>query len=538
MRKPHWQRHLLPHPHDTENFDLALRKAESLVHSWKAHWHKHPDRAVLHAPDGGWRTGAQLEKRSREIAEHLWAAGLRPGERVFLSAASSGALVETYIALHRVNAIVVPVNTAYQEPEIAHILQDATPSLAIVDSPTRATQIRRIRLDTQVFSPAGAGATAETDRLFAPIPTSTSTDSAILDTATGECPAVLCYTSGTTGRPKGALLTHANLVAAAESLRIAWRWSPQDRLALALPLFHMHGLGIGLHGTLHAGASMVLLPNFDIDLLLDAIRDHNCSLFFGVPTMYQRLAQSARAHELSALRLCVSGSAPLPPDLFNAIEEQSNQRILERYGLTETLMNLSNPYHGERRPGTVGFPLPGVEVRLDTAEGQETGEILVRGPNVFSGYWNRPDATASAFDDGWFRTGDLGQCDETGYFRIVGRAKELIISGGYNVYPREVEEALREHPAVGDAAVIGRPSKEWGETVIAFVEQDAHHNTPNKEVAPETALTKELSSFVAERLAPYKRPKAIYWVQALPRNALGKVTKHRLASPDDADTPL
>jgi malonyl-CoA/methylmalonyl-CoA synthetase len=237
-------------------------------------------------------------------------------------------------------------------------------------------------------------------------------------------------------------------------------------------------------------------------------------MLFGVPTIYARLTTKGR--QLRRLRLCVSGSAPLPTDLHRVFEEASGQRILERYGMTETLMNSSNPYDGERRAGTVGLALPGVELRLDQEADDGAGEILVRGPNVFGGYWERPEATAAAFDGAWFRTGDLGRFDPDGYLRIVGRKTELVISGGFNVYPREVEDALREHVGVADAAVIGWPHPEWGEQVVAFVEPTAHGATVSEA---------DLIAFAAERLAPYKRPKVIRVVAELPRNALGKVVK-------------
>jgi malonyl-CoA/methylmalonyl-CoA synthetase len=336
-----------------------------------------------------------------------------------------------------------------------------------------------------------------------------------LDQAGPADDALICYTSGTTGVPKGAVLSHGNLLAGAEAVRLAWRWDEADRLVLALPLFHVHGLCIGLHGTLLAGASAVLVPRFEAGAVLDAATDHDATLFFGVPTMYARLAASPRAAELGRLRLCVSGSAPLAAALFERLAELSGQRVLERYGLTETLMNASNPYEGERRPGTVGLPLPGVLLRLAS-----DGEVLVRGPSVFTGYWRDPDATAAAFDpDGWFRTGDLARFDERGYLRIEGRSKELVISGGYNVHPREVEEVLLTHPGVAEAAVTGTPSEEWGEVVTAWVVADGPPPAPD-----------ELIAFAAERLAPYKRPRLVHYLDALPRNALGKVQRHKLGS--------
>jgi malonyl-CoA/methylmalonyl-CoA synthetase len=336
----------------------------------------------------------------------------------------------------------------------------------------------------------------------------------VLDAAAPEDPALIGYTSGTTGSPKGALLSHANLLAGSESVGLAWQWTAADRLVLALPLFHAHGLCVGLHGTLLAGASAVLLPRFEVDAVLDAAREHAASMFFGVPTMYHRLAQSPRAGELARLRLCVSGSAPLPAELHRSLAERGGQQVLERYGMTETLMLVSNPYDGERRPGSVGFPLPGVELRLSDGE---QGEIQVRGPNVFAGYWERPEATAESFIDGWFRTGDLASTDPDGYLRILGRSKDLIISGGLNVYPREVEDVLLSSPDVAEAAVVGTPSDEWGEVVTAFVVPAGGRRDKQP-----------LLGLAAEQLAPFKRPRIVHFVDSLPRNAMGKVLKHEL----------
>jgi malonyl-CoA/methylmalonyl-CoA synthetase len=277
----------------------------------------------------------------------------------------------------------------------------------------------------------------------------------------------------------------------------------------------MHGLGVGLHGTLHAGASAVVLSGFEPDSVFDAIAENEATLFFGVPTHYHRLIESTRVEELARLRLCVSGSAPLPADLHTRFEARTGQRIVERYGMTETVMLVSNPIEGERRPGSVGLPLPGVEMRLVG----DPGEIEVRGPNVFTGYWERPEANAEAFRaDGFFRTGDLGELDDAGYLTITGRARELLISGGYNVYPREVEEALGEHSGITECAVVGTPSREWGDTITAYVV-----------TRPEDSITAEgIRDFLAPRLAPYKHPRIVHHIHALPRNALGKVQKHRL----------
>jgi malonyl-CoA/methylmalonyl-CoA synthetase len=499
-RNSNWQAHLPP---GVDPAGLDLLAAGSLPAAWRRLAEADPGRPALWAAGRGWRSRGDLDAAGARVAGRLRRAGLAAGDRVLVSAATSMELVAAYLGALRMGLVVVPVNTAYREREVGHIVRDARPAAALVDDPGRGDWARR----------AGGG-----DLLVAgPEVDLPDGDPPPLDGAAPGDPALLCYTSGTTGPPKGAVLAHGNLLASAEALRLAWRWSPEDRLVLALPLFHIHGLGVGLHGTLLAGASAALLARFEVDAVLDAARDHAATLFFGVPTMYSRLAGSPRAGELARLRLCVSGSAPLPPAVFRRLAERAGQRVLERYGMTETVMNVSNPYDGERRPGTVGLPLPGVELRL--AGGAE-GEVLLRGPNVFGGYWGDPAATAEAFDpDGWFRTGDLGSFDERGYLRIEGRSKELIITGGYNVHPREVEELLLEHPGVAEAAVVGVPSEEWGEQVAAFV-------VPADPAAP--PAREELLAYAAERLAGFKRPRVLRYVDALPRNALGKVLKQEL----------
>ena len=419
---------------------------------------------------------------------------------MLFGAESSLGLVIAHVAALRSGIVVVPANTAYRERELAHIVGDARPKAALVDSDDRMRSVRAATRGEVVVVGPEVGLP---DR-----------GAELLDAAVPDDPALIGYTSGTTGSPKGAVLSHANLLVGSESVRLAWRWTAADRLVLALPLFHVHGLCVGLHGTLLAGASAVLLPRFEVDAVLDAAPEHDASMFFGVPTMYHRLARSARVGELARLRLCVSGSAPLPAELYQALAERGGQQVLERYGMTETLMLVSNPCDGERRPGSVGFALPGVELRL--SDGTE-GEIQVRGPNVFAGYWERPQATAESFTDGWFRTGDLASVDPDGYVRILGRSKELIISGGLNVYPREVEEVLLAHPDVAEVAVVGTPSDEWGEVVTAFVvPAGAHHSAD------------PLLAFAAEQLAPFKRPRVVHFVDSLPRNPLGKVLRHEL----------
>jgi malonyl-CoA/methylmalonyl-CoA synthetase len=351
-----------------------------------------------------------------------------------------------------------------------------------------------------------------------------------LDRAAADDPALIVYTSGTTGAPKGAVLSHGNLLAGARALALAWRWTPADRLVLALPLFHVHGLCAGLFGTLTAGASAVVLPRFSPEGVLAAAGDHAATLFFGVPTMYHRLLGRGTAADLARLRLCVSGSAPLPAPVWQAMRAEGGVEVLERYGMTETLLTVSNPYRGERRPGTVGFPLPGVQARLAPLDGDggapvegieepPEGQLLVAGPSVFGGYWERPAATEAAFEGRWFRTGDVAGWDAEGYLAILGRRNDLILSGGFNVYPAEVEDVLLGHPDVAEVAVAGQPSEEWGETVVAWV-------VPAGARPP----VETLEALAAGQLAGYKRPRAYRFVDSLPRNAMGKVQRDRLTS--------
>jgi malonyl-CoA/methylmalonyl-CoA synthetase len=493
-----WTAHLPP---GCQSHEVDLLAEGTLPQAWSRRFAADPDRPVLWEAGRGWVSAGALDAATRRTAARFHRAGLRPGDRVLVSAATSVALVEAHVAAVRLGLVVVPGNTAYREREIAHLVADARPRAAVVDHAERTRWIAR-----------AATATGEAPVVVGPGVDLPDGPDVEVDAAAPADPAIIAYTSGTTGAPKGAVLSHANLLASSESVRLAWRWEAADRLVLALPLFHIHGLGVGLHGTLLAGASTVLLPRFDPDAVLDAAAAHDATLFFGVPTMYARLAASPRLGELARLRLCVSGSAPLPPALFERLAHGSGQRVLERYGMTETGMNVSNPHDGERRPGTVGFPLPGVELRLG-----DDGEILLRGDNVFGGYWENPAATTAAFEDGWFRTGDVGGFDSDGYLRIVGRAQELIITGGLNVYPREVEDVLLAHPAVAEVAVAGVPDEEWGEVVTAYVVPAGDPPAPE-----------DLLAHAADQLAAFKRPRAVHYVARLPRNALGKLLRHEL----------
>lgn len=499
---PEWAVHLPP-GRPPAGVDLLVEG--SLPASWAKRWASDPGRVALLDDKGASLTGAELEETTSRLAGRLRRAGLEPGDRILTSVTNSLDLALAHVSALRAGLIVVPANTSYTERELRHILEETSPSAAVVDSEARARWLRDWRNGSLLVTGPGL------DLPEGPPPP--------LDEAGPDDPALISFTSGTTGAPKGAVLTHANVLATAESLRLAWRWSPEDRLVLSLPMFHGHGLAVGLHGTLNSGASAVILPRFDAPAVLDALSVTSATLFFGVPTMYTRLADSGRASELSGLRLCVSGSAPLPVPLHKTLSRLSGQAVLERYGMTETLMTVSNPYDGERRAGRVGFALPGVEVRVDSRDrpGGE-GEILVRGPNVFPGYWRREEESRRSFEPGgWFHTGDLARRDADGYLEIVGRSRDLIITGGYNVYPVEVENVLLGHPAVREVAVVGLPSEEWGEEVAAFV------------VTSDRLESSELLSFAARYLAPFKRPRSVRFVDELPRNPLGKVLKQQLS---------
>ena len=484
-------------PHVTSGMTVDLAAGSTLPGAFVAAWDRDPSRRVLSTLDGLAVTASELADRTASAAARYQAAGLAPGDRVLMCGATSVEYVVAYVGALRAGLTVVPANPGFTTAELSRLADASSPSLAVLDDPSLLPSVR--------------ATTTDLDGLPAPM------GSPRLDAVAPEDTALIIFTSGTTGHPKGVPLSHANLLASAHAVRLAWRWEPDDNLALSLPLFHVHGLGVGLHGTLVTGASACLIPRFDPSLVASSI-EGGATLLFGVPTMYHRLATSPYLADLGRLRLAVSGSAPLAADLHETVREASGQVVLERYGMTETIMLVSNPYEGERRPGTVGFPLPGVSLRLAEREGG-TAEIQVRGPNVISGYLADPAADAAAFtEDGWFRTGDLGTVDSDGYLRISGRAKELIITGGYNVYPREIEELLRGHPMVADAAVVGEADSKWGEIVVACV-------VPASDAGD---LESELDSWAQANLVDYKRPRRWRMVESIPRNALGKILRHQL----------
>ena len=468
-----------------------------LTRHWVEQWRRNPDALVISsAIDETRLTGGDVDRLTTSVARGFTDHGVRSGDRVLLSCAASVETVLTYVALLRLGAVVVPANTAYTGSELAYVIADCDPRLAVIDDASRlSAEQLPVHSATELVADARLSMNNEQLQLDDP----------------HDGPAMIAYTSGTTGKPKGALLSRANLLAGAAALVEAWGWSAEDVLVHALPMFHMHGLGAGLNGTFTAGAALVVVPRFDVQVVAETIERHQASMFFGVPTMYARFHEQQRLSALSGLRLIVSGSAPLDPLLFHAIELGAGQPPLERYGMSETVMLTSNPLHGSRKAGSVGLPLPHVEVRLG-----DDGGVEVHGPNVFVGYWGRPDATEHAFtDDGWFKTGDVGRYDDDGYLYLVGRASDLIITGGYNVYPREVEDVLRELADVLDVAVIGLPDGTWGERVAAF-----YVSRSGCDLDQEVAAT-----LLEERLAGFKHPRLWVRVSDLPRNAMGKVRR-------------
>jgi malonyl-CoA/methylmalonyl-CoA synthetase len=428
-------------------------------------------------------TFGEIEARSNRAAHLLASRGIRAGDRLCVYLGNCVEMIDLYLACVKLGAIFVPVNILYREREIDHILNDARPAEFIRDAS---------RLSEEA---AGMPATRPETALD------------------GDTPAGIIYTSGTTGTSKGAVLTHNNFAANAITLLAAWQISAADRFLLALPLFHVHALGNGLHCWLASGCRMRLLERFEHQKAASEFLDFRPTLFFGVPTIYVRLLDlpiEVAAGIGGFMRLFVSGSAPLPAQVFEDFRARYGHAILERYGMSETLMNISNPYIGERRPGTVGMPLPGVSVKI------EGGEILLKGPNVFAGYWGREEATRAAFADGWFRTGDMGERSADGYYTLTGRRSDLIISGGFNIYPREIEEFLMEQEEVAEAAVAGKPDPVRGEVPVAYV------------ALRQPVSCEELEARCREKLASFKTPRAFRIVERLPRNAMGKVQKHLL----------
>jgi len=454
-------------------------------------------------------TFGELELRSNRCAALLRQRGLAAGDRLAFFLANRIEIIDLWLAGVKLGLIIVPINVLYRERELKHILADAEP-FAVVTS-----------RDLAAFVPEGVQRW-DVDELTAEAATFPAERIAV--EATADTPVSLIYTSGTTGASKGAVLTQGNFASNAGALISAWRFTAADRYLCTLPLFHVHGLANGIHCWLASGCHLRLTERFEHAKAAAWFEEYRPTVFFGVPAMFIRLLElpAHAARQTGAdLRLAVSGSAPLPAEIHEKFRAAFGTVILERYGMTETLMNLSNPYEGERRPGTVGLPLAHVEAKILNEDGSptpegETGEIWVRGPHVCAGYWRRPEATAAAWKDGWFRTGDVASRAPDGYITLHGRRSDLIISGGFNIYPREIEELILEEPGIREVAVVGVPDAVRGEVPVAYVASGAGFD--------EAALRVR----IATQLASFKLPRAYVRIEALPRTALGKVQKRLL----------
>jgi malonyl-CoA/methylmalonyl-CoA synthetase len=485
----------------------AWQMADSLNTRFSRSFSDYASRIFIDEGGRHW-TYCEVERTTAQLAAHLQALGLKPGDRLLAQTDKSAEALIVYFACLRAGGIYLPLNVDYTEAELAYFVEDAEPALAVCRPQATALFERlgkglvRVRTATALF-------TALTETEAPPVPREPNDIAAIL------------YTSGTTGKPKGAMLSHGSLLSNAETLVKLWRFKPQDRLIHALPIFHVHGLFVAVHCALLSGATMIFLPRFEPTVVIRQMA--NASVLMGVPTFFTRLlADPSFTRETTArMRLFIAGSAPLSADTFRAFEMRAGQRVLERYGMTETGMLTSNPYEGERRAGSVGLVLPGVDLRI--AE-PETGRVLpqgqigiveVRGPNVFLGYWRNPEKTKAEFRaDGYFITGDMGFIEPDGYVQLVGRANDLIITGGLNVYPAEVEAVLDDRADIAESAVIGVPHPDFGEAVVAVVK-------PAKVPFDKEAVRAELR----QRLAGFKIPKDIIAMEGLPRNTMGKVQK-------------
>jgi malonyl-CoA/methylmalonyl-CoA synthetase len=495
--------------------------SENLFTIFKNRFPADLSKVFLWRPDGSALSYADLVELSGRLANALKGLGVKPGDRVAAQVEKSAEALLVYLAALRAGAVYLPLNSAYTASEIRYFLGDAEPTLFIC-RPESAAEMQVVAAEAGVprvetLGSNGEGSLMEAARAQPP---------GFEDVErTRDDLAAILYTSGTTGRSKGAMLSHGNLASNAEVLRDNWRFTPEDRLLHALPIFHTHGLFVATNVTLMTGSSLIFLPTFNANEIVRLLPQ--ATVMMGVPTFYTRLlARDDFGRDLVAhIRLFVSGSAPLSAETHKEFGVRTGHAILERYGMTETNMNTSNPYDGDRIPGAVGLPLPGVEIRIaDPQTGQavpdgEVGVIEIRGPNVFKGYWRMPEKTREEFrEDGFFISGDLGRIDDRGYIWIVGRAKDLIISGGFNVYPAEVEAAIEALPGVTECAVIGVPHADFGEGVVAVV-------TPKPGVILEE---KTILAALANELAKFKQPKRVFIATELPRNAMGKVQKKDL----------
>jgi malonyl-CoA/methylmalonyl-CoA synthetase len=487
---------------------------------------KYPDKIALDFIDPTLQhiTYMQLGGLVNQTAGYLQSLGAKPGDRIALQLSKCLEFILLHLATIQLGCISLPLNLAYPADELKYFLEDSGSKLFFT--------LEASRVKMQSILP-NLPDLRECVFLDPEDPNKFQADIADFRTPIAIYPcqdedtAVIIYTSGTTGRPKGAEITHGNLSSNLQALHQAWGWQAEDVLLHVLPIFHVHGLFVALHGALYAGATTWVMREFNAQRILELLSERKCTVFMAVPTIHRRLLDSPHAgrFDLSNVRLITSGSDRLPDEVFTGFQKTFGYTLLERYGMTETGMNCSNPLLGERRMGSVGKPLPGVQVRIIHSETGvtlptgEIGEVQLRGPNIFKGYWQQPGKTTDSFShDGWFKTGDLGYFEMDGYLTLCGRSKDLIISGGLNIYPPEVERVIMEHPAVEACAVIGCPDPEWGERVTAVV---VLHET-------DSVSGEELIRFCREKLAPYKSPKSIIFKEELPRNAMGKVQKAEL----------
>ncbi|GHA62775.1 malonyl-CoA synthase [Amylibacter ulvae] len=463
---------------------------------------------------------------AERMAQVLVGHGVEPNDRVAVQAPKTVAMLELYVATVLAGGVFLPLNPAYTAAEITYFLNDAEPRVLVCD-PTRERELSPLAKQAGVAEVLTIG--ADESGTLVDLRDGVDTGFTAVSRKPDDLAAIL-YTSGTTGRSKGAMLTHQALASNSETLKDAWQFSADDVLIHALPIFHTHGLFVATNTTLMAGSSCIFMPSFDADEILGYMP--KATVLMGVPTFYVRLLKSEDLSKAAAnMRLFVSGSAPLLAETHDRWREMTGHAILERYGMTETNMNTSNPYQGDRRAGTVGFPLPGIELLVtDPATGVplpqgETGVLEVRGPNVFAGYWNMPEKTAEELrGNGFFITGDLGHMDKDGYVHIVGRQKDLIISGGYNIYPKEIELLIDELDGINECAVIGVPHTDFGEAVVAVVVTQNGADVS----------TTDIMASIKGNLARFKQPKHIEFVNSLPRNAMGKVQKNVLREDYDA----
>jgi len=481
---------------------------------------KHASGELLATADGKSYSYQDIDHESARLARYLVDLGIQAGDRVSVQVEKSPQALALYLACLRGGFVFHPLNPGYRTAELEYFLSNAAPTIVICDSDDEDS-VRGLASQAGIehvltLNANGGGSLIDESR-------ATSIDP-VLVARTADDLAALLYSSGTTGVAKGIMLTHGNLLSNTQSLLQAWEFNDQDRLLHVLPVFHVHGLFVGIGCVLLAGASMRWLDAFDAETVIDCLPE--CTVMMGVPTYYTRLLGKTGFTDETAenIRVFISGSAPLLEETFVAFEERTGHRILERYGMTETNMNTSNPLHGERRPGTVGPPLPGVEARVVDDSGTElavgeVGNLQVRGPNVFAGYWQMPDKTAEDFTvDGYFNTGDKGQIDAEGYVSIVGRAKDVVITGGLNVYPKEVELFIDDLAGVKESAVIGVPHADFGEAVVAVVVRQDGSSIDAGEIVRSSKAS----------LANFKVPKRVVFVDELPRNTMSKVQKNVL----------